>query len=174
MIEVLGIKNADKLVPIEDDAKPTDPISENMNALMGKPLKAFIYQTTQHILQRMNIMKDPMIAQAIGKNPQAQRIMAALQAHIAEHYAFLYRQQIEKRLGASLPAPNSELPENLEVALSSLVAKAAEQVTQGNQQKAAQMQAQQKAQDPIVQMKQAGCSLKLRRYNRKDRKRCRA
>ena len=100
-----------------------------MKALIGKPLKAFIYQDhAAHIAAHEAFMKDPMIAQAIGKNPQAQRIMAGLQAHIAEHYAFLYRQQIEKRLGASLPAPNSELPENLEVALSSLVAKAAEQV----------------------------------------------
>ena len=171
MIEVLGIKNADKLVPIEDDAKPTDPISENMNALMGKPLKAFIYQDhAAHIAAHEAFMKDPMIAQAIGKNPQAQRIMAALQAHIAEHYAFLYRQQIEKRLGASLPAPNSELPENLEVALSSLVAKAAEQVTQGNQQKAAQMQAQQKAQDPIVQMKQAELQLEAQKIQQKGQK----
>ena len=171
MIEVLGIKNADKLVPIEDDAKPTDPISENMNALMGKPLKAFIYQDhAAHIAAHEAFMKDPMIAQAIGKNPQAQRIMAALQAHIAEHYAFLYRQQIEKRLGASLPAPNSELPENLEVALSSLVAKAAEQVTQGNQQKAAQMQAQQKAQDPILQMKQQELQLKAQEQQRKAQK----
>ena len=171
MIEVLGIKNADKLVPIEDDAKPTDPISENMNALMGKPLKAFIYQDhAAHIAAHEAFMKDPMIAQAIGKNPQAQRIMAALQAHIAEHYAFLYRQQIEKRLGASLPAPNSELPENLEVALSSLVAKAAEQVTQGNQQKAAQMQAQQKAQDPVVQMKQAELQLEAQKIQQKGQK----
>ena len=171
MIEVLGIKNADKLVPIEDDAKPTDPISENMNALIGKPLKAFIYQDhAAHIAAHEAFMKDPMIAQAIGKNPQAQRIMAALQAHIAEHYAFLYRQQIEKRLGASLPAPNSELPENLEVALSSLVAKAAEQVTQGNQQKAAQMQAQQKAQDPIVQMKQAELQLEAQKIQQKGQK----
>lgn len=171
MIEVLGIKNADKLVPIEDDAKPTDPISENMNALIGKPLKAFIYQDhAAHIAAHEAFMKDPMIAQAIGKNPQAQRIMAALQAHIAEHYAFLYRQQIEKRLGASLPAPNSELPENLEVALSSLVAKAAEQVTQGNQQKAAQMEAQQKAQDPIVQMKQAELQLEAQKIQQKGQK----
>ena len=171
MIEVLGIKNADKLVPIEDDAKPTDPISENMNALMGKPLKAFIYQDhAAHIAAHEAFMKDPMIAQAIGKNPQAQRIMASLQAHIAEHYAFLYRQQIEKRLGASLPAPNSELPENLEVALSSLVAKAAEQVTQGNQQKAAQMQAQQKAQDPVVQMKQAELQLEAQKVQQKGQK----
>jgi len=171
MIEVLGIKNADKLVPIEDDAKPTDPISENMNALMGKPLKAFIYQDhAAHIAAHEAFMKDPMIAQAIGKNPQAQRIMAGLQAHIAEHYAFLYRQQIEKRLGASLPAPNSELPENLEVALSSLVAKAAEQVTQGNQQKAAQMEAQQKAQDPVVQMKQAELQLEAQKIQQKGDK----
>ena len=155
MIEVLGVKNADKLVPTEDDAKPVDPVSENMNALMGKPLKAFIYQDHEaHIAAHTAFMQDPMVRQMIGQNPQGQAIMAALQAHIAEHMAFLYRKQIEEKLGVKLPAPNESLPEEIEVQLSQLMADAGQQLTQVHQQQAAQQQAQQKAQDPVVQMQQ--------------------
>jgi hypothetical protein len=125
MMEVLGIKNADKIVPTKADAKPTDPVSENMDALIGKPMRAFIYQDHQaHIATHMSFMQDPMIAQMIGQNPQAQQIMASLQAHIAEHLGFQYRQQIEEKLGAPLPDPNSELPQEVEVHLSRLVADA--------------------------------------------------
>ena len=168
MIEVLGVKNADKLVPTEDDAKPVDPVSENMNALMGKPLKAFIYQDHEaHIAAHTAFMQDPMVRQMIGQNPQGQAIMAALQAHIAEHMAFLYRKQIEEKLGVKLPAPNESLPEEIEVQLSQLMADAGQQLTQVHQQQAAQQQAQQKAQDPVVQMQQAELQIKQQEVQRK-------
>ena len=171
MIEVLGVKNADKLVPTKDDAKPTDPVSENMDALVGKPVRAFIYQDHQaHIATHMSFMKDPMMAQMIGQNPQAQQIMASLQAHIAEHLGFQYRQQIEEKLGAPLPAPNEELPEEVEVQLARLVADAGQQLTQANQQKAAQQQAQQQQQDPAFQLQQMETQAKVQEVQRKAAK----
>lgn len=171
MIEVLGVKNADKLVPTEDDAKPTDPVSENMDALVGKPLKAFIYQDHEaHIAAHQAFMQDPQIMQMIGQNPQAKPIMAALQAHIAEHLGFLYRKQMEEKLGAPLPPPGEELPEQVEVNLARLVADAGKQLTQQHQQQAAQQQAQQKAQDPVVQMQQAELQIKQQEVQRKAAK----
>jgi len=171
MIEVLGVKNADKLVPTIDDMRPTDPVSENMNILNGKPVKAFIYQDHEaHIAAHQAFLQDPMIAQAMGQNPQAQRMAAALQAHIAEHMAFLYRQKMEEKIGAPLPNPNAELPEEMEVNLARLMAKAGTQLTQQNQQQAAQQQAQQKAQDPVVQMQQAELQIKQQEVQRKMQK----
>tara|TARA_B100001093_G_scaffold8971_1_gene8661 strand:- start:1376 stop:3121 length:1746 start_codon:yes stop_codon:yes gene_type:complete len=171
MIEVLGVKNADKLVPTTDDIRPTDPVSENMNALNGKPMKAFIYQDHEaHIATHQAFLQDPIIAQTIGQNPQAQRIAAAIQAHIAEHMGFLYRQRMEEKLGAPLPNPNAELPENMEVNLARLMAQAGQQLTQQNQQQAAQQQAQQKAQDPVVQMQQAELQIKQQEVQRKAAK----
>ena len=171
MIEVLGVKNADKLVPTKDDAKPTDPVSENMDALVGKPVKAFIYQDHDaHIATHISFMKDPQIAQMIGQNPQAQQIMASLQAHIAEHLGFSYRRQIEERLGAPLPAPNEQLPEEIEVQLSRLVADAGNQLTQAHQQQAAQQAAQQQAQDPMFQLQQAELQIKQAEVQRKAAK----
>jgi len=171
MIEVLGIKNADKLVPTTDDMKPADPVSENMNALVGKPIKAFIYQDhAAHMATHQAFMQDPMIMQAIGQNPQANQIMASLQAHLAEHLGFMYRQQMEEKLGAPLPGPNEEMPEDMEVPLSRLLAQAGQQLTQANQQQAAQQQAQQKAQDPVVQMQQMELQLKQAELQRKAAK----
>ena len=171
MIEVLGVKNADKLVPTEDDATPTDPVSENMDALIGKPMKAFIYQDHDaHIATHQSFMQDPMIAQTIGQNPQAQQIMASLQAHIAEHLGFRYRKQIEEKLGAPLPPPNEEMPEDMEVNLARLVADAGRQLTQAHQQEAAARQAQQQAQDPMVQLQQAELQLKGQEAQRKAQK----
>ena len=171
MIEVLGIKNADKLVPTKDDAKPTDPVSENMDALIGKPIKAFIYQDHDaHIATHIAFMQDPMIAQTIGQNPQAQQIMMSLQAHIAEHLGFNYRKQLEEKLGAPLPAPGEELPEDIEVQLSRLVAQAGAQLTQAHQQQAAQKQAQQQAQDPMFQLQQAELQIKAQEAQRKAQK----
>jgi hypothetical protein len=168
MMEVLGIKNADKIVPTKEDAKPTDPVSENMAALIGKPMKAFIYQDHQaHIASHMSFLQDPMIAQMIGQNPQAKQILASLQAHIAEHLGFQYRQQIEERLGAPLPAPNEELPEEIEVQLSRLVADAGKQLTQSHQQQAAQKKAQEQAQDPMLQLQQAELQVKAQEVERK-------
>jgi hypothetical protein len=171
MIEVLGVKNADKLVPIEDDQKPTDPVSENMNVLIGKPVKAFIYQDHEaHIAAHTSFMQDPMIAQTIGQNPQAQQLMAALQAHIAEHLGFSYRKQIEERLGAPLPVPGEELPEEIEIQLARLVAEAGKQLAQEHMQQAAQQQAQQQAQDPMFQLQQGELKVKQAEVARKQAK----
>jgi len=171
MIEVLGVKNADKLVPIREDSKPADPVSENMDALVGKPIRAFIYQDQKaHIATHTSFMQDPQVAQMIGQNPQAQQIMASLQAHIAEHLGFQYRQQIEEKLGVSLPPPGGQLPEQIEVDLSRLVAEAGAQVMQGHQQEAAQKQAEQQQQDPVFQQKQAELQLKGQEVQRKAAK----
>jgi len=171
MIEVLGIKNADKLVPTTDDMKPTDPMSENMNALVGKPIKAFIYQDhAAHMATHQAFMQDPMIAQAIGQNPQANQIMGALQAHIAEHLGFEYRKQLEEKMGVPLPGPNEELPEEMEVLLAQTMAQAGQQLSQAHQQQAAQQEAQQQAQDPLVQMQQAELQLKQGELQRKAAK----
>ena len=171
MIEVLGIKNADKLVPTKDDIKPTDPVSENMGVLVGKPIKAFIYQDhAAHIATHQAFMQDPSIMAFIGQNPAAQQIMAALSAHMAEHVAFQYRQQMEDKLGVPLPAPNEELPEEMEVQLARLLADAGKQVTQENQAKAAQAAAQQQMQDPIIQMQQQELQLKMAEQQRKMQK----
>jgi len=171
MIEVLGVKNADKLVPIKDDMKPADPVSENMAALIGKPMKAFIYQDHEaHIGAHMAFMQDPSVMGAIGQNPQAQQIMASLQAHIAEHLGFKYRKDIEEKLGAPLPAPNEELPEEIEVQLARVVAEAGKQLTQANQQQAAQKQAQQQQQDPMFQLQQQELQVKAQEVQRKTQK----
>jgi hypothetical protein len=171
MIEVMGIKNADKLVPVKDDIKPADPVSENMNVLVGKPVKAFISQDHDaHLATHQAFMQDPQIAAFIGQNPAAQQIMSALMAHMAEHVAFSYRQQIENALGVPLPAPNEELPEELEVKLASLIAEAAQQNTQQKQAAAAQQAAQQKAQDPIMQMQMQELQLKTADQQRKAQK----
>jgi len=171
MIEVLGIKNADKLVPTKDDIKPSDPVSENMAALVGKPMKAFIYQDHDaHIATHQAFLQDPQIMAFVGQNPAAQQIMSALQAHIGEHVAFSYRQQIENTLGVPLPAPNEELPEEIEVKLASLISQAAQQNTKQKQAVAAQQAAQQKAQDPIIQMKQQEMQLKAAEQQRKAQK----
>ena len=171
MIEVLGVKNADKLVPTKDDAKPTDPVSENMDALVGKPMRAFIYQDHKaHIATHTAFMQDPSMAAMIGQNPQAKAIMAAMQAHIAEHLGFQYRQDIEEKLGAPLPPPGEELPEQIEVDLSRLVAEAGAQLMQGNKQKAAAQQAQQQAQDPVLQQKQAELQLRAQEVQQKAAK----
>jgi hypothetical protein len=152
MLEVLGIKNAAKLVPMEDDEKPKDPITENMNALKGKPLKAFMYQDHEaHITVHNNMMQDPKVAQMIAQNPQAQMITAALQAHIAEHLGFLYRRQVQEAVGTPLPSPDENIPKDMEVQISKMVAEGSQIVLAQNQQAAAQQQAMQNAQDPILQ-----------------------
>jgi hypothetical protein len=161
MIEVLGIKNADKLVPVEDDMKPRDPVSENMAFLNGEPTKAFIYQDHDaHIAVHTSMMQDPLLMAQIGQNPQAQKMMAEIQAHIAEHLAFAYRKKIEEQLGVPMPAPDSELPEEAELMLSRLVAQAATQLLAQNKGQVQQQQAQQMAQDPVVQMQQAELAIR--------------
>jgi len=155
MLDVLGIKNAEKLVPLPDDQKPTDPVSENQAALKGKPLKAFQYQNHQaHIQMHQGLLQDPMVAASIGQNPQAQQIQAALQAHIAEHVGYMYRQQVEQQLGMAMPKEEEKLDPKIEYAMSDMMAKAAQQVLQQHQAAAAQQQAQQQAQDPLIQLQQ--------------------
>ena len=171
MIEVLGIKNADKLVPTKDDINPIDPVSENMNVLVGKPIKAFIYQDHRaHIAVHEAFLADPQIAAYLGQTPAGQQIVAALKAHIGEHMAFLYREQMEAELGAPLPAPDEELPQALEKRLAGLLAKAGQQLTQEKQANAAQAAAQQQAHDPVFQMKQAELQIKQGELQRKAAK----
>jgi hypothetical protein len=163
MLEVLGIKNAQKLVPLKDgdDMKPRDPVSENMDVINGKPVKAFIYQDHEaHIAVHTSAMQDPKIMQLVGQNPNAQSMMSSMQAHIAEHLAFEYRKKVEEQAGVPLPPPNAEMDENTELAVSRLAAAAAQQLLQKNQAEAQQQQNQQMQQDPIVQMQQKELEIK--------------
>jgi len=173
MLDVLGIKNAQKLIPLNDDMKPVDPVSENMAAITNKPLKAFIYQDHQaHITTHVAFMQDPKIAAMIGQSPNGQALMASLQAHIAEHLGFAYRRQVEEQLGITLPMPDEEkgLPEEVEVELSRLVAEGAQRVLGINQAEIQAQQAQQAAQDPVVQMQQQDMMIKGAEVERKKAK----
>ena len=171
MLEVLGIRNASKLVPIEDDQKPKDPVSENMDALNEKPIKAFIYQDhAAHITVHMTMLQDPVTLQILQQNPKAQQIVAAMMAHIMEHFGFQYRKNIEEKLGVPYPAPNEEMPEDMEVEISRLAAAASQKLLQSNQAMIAQQKAQQAAQDPIVQMQQAELQIKAGELQRKAAK----
>ena len=171
MLEVLGIKNAEKLVPVEDDQTPKDPISENMAFLVGKPTKAFIYQDHDaHIATHMAMMQDPSVMAMIGQSPMAQQMQGAIQSHIAQHLAFAYRANVEKQLGVEMPAPDSELTPDEEVQLSRLVAQASQQLSQANQQQAQQQQAQQMAQDPMLQIQQAELQIQQQDLQRKQQK----
>ena len=171
MLDVLGVKNADKLVPLPEDDTPKDPVSENMAALKGEPLKAFITQDQDaHIAVHQTFMQDPIVMKTIGQNPQANQIMASLQAHIAEHLGFHYRTMIEKQMGVPLPAPDKQLPEDVEVQLSQLIAQASAQLLQNNQAQAQQEQAQQMAQDPLIQMQQQELQIKGQEAQRKAQK----
>ena len=171
MLDVLGIKNVGKLVPSAEDVKPTDPVRENMNILNGKPVKAFIYQDHEaHITVHRAAMQDPKIAALIGQNPKAQMIQAAMMAHINEHIAFQYRIEIEKQLGVPLPDMDKQLPEEMEVEVSRMMAAAATKLLQKDQAEAAQQQAQQAAQDPLVQMQQQELALKAQEIEIKKQK----
>ena len=171
MIDVLGVKNAEKLVPSSEKATPKDPVSENMAMLVGTPAKAFIYQDHKaHIAAHQAFLEDPFIAAAIGQNPQAKQITAAIQAHIAEHTAFLYREKIEEKLGVPLPAPDSELSEDIEVNLARLVSEAGRQVTAANKQEQAQKKAQEQAKDPVFQLQQQEMQIKQQDGQRKMQK----
>jgi len=171
MLDVLGIKNAEKLVPLNDDETPFDPVSENMNALNGKPLKAFIGQDHEsHMKVHQMFMQDPLIMQTIGQNPKANLIMAALQAHQAEHLGFYYRSMVEKQMGVPLPPPNEPLPDDVEFQLSQLMAQAGQQVNQSNQANAQQQQNQQMSQDPLVQIQQQELQIKQSEQQRKQQK----
>ena len=173
MIEVLGVKNANKLVPIEDDELPTDPIQENQNALTGKPLKAFIEQNhTAHIQVHMNAMQDPKIAQIIGQNPQAQAIQAAMMAHIQEHVAFEYRMRMEEEMGVPLPTKDQNKKVDPEFAnqLAAMASEAAQKLFKQHTQEAQQQAAQQQMQDPVVQMQQQELQIKMQELQLKQQK----
>lgn len=164
MLDVLGIKDAKKLVPLPDDKKPKDPITENMDALKGEPIKAFIYQDHEaHITVHMSMMQDPKIMQLIGQNPQAQMIMGALMSHIQEHLGYEYRRQMEEMIGVPIPYSDEddfELPEEVELQISRLAAPAAQKLLQQDKTAIAAQQAQQAAQDPLVQIQQAELQIK--------------
>jgi hypothetical protein len=171
MLEVLGVKNIGKLIPSTDDQKPKDPVSENMNIINGKPVKAFIYQDHQaHIQVHMMAMQDPKILQMVGQNPQAGAIQAAAMAHINEHVAFEYRKQLEEQLGVPLPKPDETLPEDIEFELSKVMAEAAKKLSAKSAAEAQQEQAQQQQQDPIIQMQQQELQLKAQDLQIKQQK----
>lgn len=155
MIEVLGIKDAEKLVKLEDDMEAADPVTENMNVLMGKPIKAFQYQDHEaHIRVHMAALEDPKIMEAMGQNPKAQSMFDKLHAHIAEHIAYAYRSEIEKSLPEALPGMDEELPPHVEVELSRAVAIAADQLLQRNTAEQLAKQNEAAANDPVVQLQQ--------------------
>ena len=161
MLEVLGVKNIGKLIPSTDDQKPKDPVSENMNIINGKPVKAFMYQDHQaHIQVHMSFKDNPKIAELVGQSPNAQTIMSAMEAHIAEHVAFEYRKQLEEQLGVPLPKPDETLLEDVEYELSKVMAIAAQKLLAKDQSEAQQQQAQQQQQDPIIQMQQQELQIK--------------
>jgi hypothetical protein len=177
MLDVLGIKNAEKLVPLDDDQKPTDPVSENQNVLMMKPVKAFVYQDHQaHITVHMSAMQDPKIQALLQNNPAAPQLMQAMLAHINEHLGFEYRKQIEQQMGMPLPPQKDEAGEDInmdpyvEAQLAPMLAQAAQKLLQQNQQQAAQQKAQQQAQDPLVQMQMQELQIKAQEQQRKAAK----
>jgi hypothetical protein len=171
MLEVLGIKNAEKLVPIEDDMKPKDPVSENMAFLTGKPTKAFMVQDHDaHIAVHTSMMQDPLLMAQIGQSPQAAKMQAEIMAHVSEHLAFSYRKKVEEQLGVPMPPPNEDLPPEVEVQLSKIVAQAAAQVLAQSKGQAQQQEAQKAAQDPLVQMQQAELQIKGQEAQTKAKK----
>jgi hypothetical protein len=173
MIEVLGVKNAAKLIPVEDDATPTDPVQENQNLLMGKPVKAFIEQDHQaHIAVHMSAMRNPKIMQMVGQNPQAQMIQAAMMAHLNEHIGFEYRKQIEQQMGMVLPTEeqNKNMPPEMAAQVAQAAAQASQALLQRDVQQAQQQQAQQQMQDPVVQMQMQELQLKMKELELKAQK----
>jgi len=180
MIEVLGVKNVQKLIPMAIDQKPADPVTENQNVLMMKPVKAFGYQDHEaHIAVHMAAMQDPKIMSLLQNNPQAPQLQAAMLAHVNEHIGFQYRREIEKQLGMNLPVQkendmgaeeNDDLSPEVEAQMSPLLAQAAQRLLAQNQQQAAQQQAQQQAQDPIIQMQMQELQLKAQEQQRKATK----
>jgi hypothetical protein len=177
MIEVLGIKNAAKLVPIEDDAKPIDPVQENQNLLTGKPVKAFVEQNHEaHIQVHMSAIQSPKIQQLMQMNPAAQQIMAAAMAHINEHIAFEMRKQIEMQMGFALPPMEEKGRESISIdpamadQIAVMAAQASQQLLQRDQQQAQQQAAQQQLQDPVVQMQMQELQLKMQDLQLKAQK----
>jgi len=172
MVEVLGIKNANKLIPMDDDTRPRDPVTENQNLLAGKPVKAFLYQDHQaHIAVHMGAMQDPKIQEILGQNPQVQMLQAAMMAHINEHVGYEYRKQMEANMGITLPNYEEDddvmIPKEIEVEVSQRAAQATQQLVQQHMQEAQQQQAQQQMQDPIIQMQMQELQIKQAEVQRK-------
>jgi hypothetical protein len=168
MLDVLGIKDADRIIPLSEDQKPRDPVSENMDVLNGKPIKAFLPQDHEaHIQVHMAAIQDPKIQQLVGQSPMAATIAAAMAAHVQEHLGFQYRKEIEKELGVELPAPNEELPPEIESKLSRLVAEAAQRLYNKNISEARQKEIQEQQQDPVIQMQQAKLQLQAQELKQK-------
>ena len=172
MIETLGVKNAEKIVPMTDELKPLDPVSENMAIITGKPVKAFLYQDHEsHIAVHMSAMQDPKLMAMVGQNPQAQAIQAAAAAHLMEHVAFQYRKEIEKQLGTLLPPMQEDddkpMSPEVEMQVSKLAAMAAARLLQKDQAEAAMQQAQQQQQDPLFQLQQMDMQIKQQEVQRK-------
>lgn len=171
MLQTLGIKDAQKLVPTVEDMTPKDPVSENMAIMTGKPVKAFLYQDHEaHIQTHMSALQNPQIQQLVGQNPMAGAIQGAAMAHIAEHVSMQYRVEVEKQLGVPLPQPDEKMPEDVEKQVSKLMAEASIQVQQNSQAQVAQQQAQQAAQDPMIQMQQQELALKQQELQQKAQK----
>ena len=177
MLDVLGIKNYQKLVPMADDMKPRDPVTENMNVLRNKPVKAFIYQDHQaHIAVHMSAMQDPKVQSIVGMNPQmAQALQAAMMAHVFEHLGMEYRKQVEQAMGQTLPPFNEEQDEvemspEMEIRVSQMAAQASQQLLQQNMQQAQAQKNAQMQQDPLIQMQQAELQLKAQDLQRKTAK----
>jgi hypothetical protein len=176
MLEVLGIKNAAKLIPMQDDTRPRDPITENQNILRMKPVKAFFYQDHQaHIAVHMAVMQEPKMQQMMQQNPQAPQMAAAIAAHIAEHLGYEYRKQMEDVMGIQLPNYDEDddeqvIPKDMEVEISKRAAQASQQLLQQSKQQAQQQQAQEQMQDPIVQMQMQELQIKQAEQQRKAQK----
>jgi len=172
MVETLGVKNAEKIIPIEDDMKPVDPVTENMNIMRGKPVKAFLIQNHEaHLSVHMAAMKDPKLAALMGQNPKAQALRAAAADHIMEHVAFAYRKGIEDQLGAALPPMEDdevrELPPEIEAQLAQLTSQAAQKLLQKNTAETQQQQAAKQQQDPLIQMQQKELLIKEQEVQQK-------
>jgi hypothetical protein len=174
MLDVLGIKNAQKLVPMPEDEKPCDPVTENMNVLKNKPLKAFMYQDHEaHIRVHMAAMNDPKIKQVIGQNPQAPMMMQAMQAHITEHVGMEYRRQMQQQMGIEIPYEDDEdanISPEMEMQISRMAVPVAQQLLNQNQTAIAAQQAQQAAQDPVIQMQMKELQLKAQEIGIKEKK----
>ena len=171
MLEVLGVKNIGKLIPTEDDAKTADPVTENMNMINSKPVKAFLFQDHKaHIQVHRTFRDDPLVREMVGQNPKAPQMQAAMEAHLAEHIAFQYRLEIEKQLGVPLPEEDEVMPENIQNQVARLSADAAQKLLQLNQANASQQQAQKMQEDPLIQMQQQELQIKQQESQAKTQK----
>ena len=174
MLAVIGIKNAAKLVPMPEDEKPCDPVTENMNVLKSKPLKAFMYQDHEaHIKVHMAAMQDPKIKQVIGQNPQAPMMMQAMQAHITEHVGMEYRRQMQQQMGIEIPYSEDgeeNMSPEMEMQIARMAVPVAQQLLNQNQTAMAAQQAQQAQNDPIVQMQMQELKLKQQEVQIKQQK----